>query len=385
MYPSLAGEHFEIECINCQWQFDIDSYDVPKSKRAVCPMCGETKNDFSDHTQRSADHPQIIGSSSYQRWDVVAIQQRDSSGNKTIVKRIVGMPGEKVSIRDGDIFSNDIILKKPNDIYCESRQCVFDSSHNIKYGDFSRVIPYEGGIGWKIIDNKKLNFDVDEASQKEKNKQAEKNGATETQWLLFQNIRGYRNTGKRFGPSPIEDSYGFNQNVARHLHRVKDIEVVFNLSCETEAIFKVKIKRGNQAIEFGMDISARTATLADGKNEPATFELTENFDSSDFEIALLNLDGTIYAEVNSVPVFATKSPIQFIPEAGALKILIGAAANSVTINRWQIFRDLYLFGENKPIQLGSDEYFVLGDNPPISVDSRSFGPVKLQNIVGLVK
>jgi len=32
--------------------------------------------------------------------------------------------------------------------------------------------------------------------------------------------------------------------------------------------------------------------------------------------------------------------------------------------------------------LGSDEYFLLGDNRSQSLDSRSFGPVKRQYIIG---
>jgi signal peptidase I len=37
-----------------------------------------------------------------------------------------------------------------------------------------------------------------------------------------------------------------------------------------------------------------------------------------------------------------------------------------------------------PVRLGPDEYFMLGDNRPNSRDSRSFGPVHLDQIIGRV-
>lgn len=51
----------------------------------------------------------------------------------------------------------------------------------------------------------------------------------------------------------------------------------------------------------------------------------------------------------------------------------------------KIIEDKYAYGETsdyKSITLGSDEYFVLGDNRMISLDSRSIGPVKANNIEG---
>lgn len=39
----------------------------------------------------------------------------------------------------------------------------------------------------------------------------------------------------------------------------------------------------------------------------------------------------------------------------------------------------------KPITVPADNYFVLGDNRPRSNDSRSFGPVPKENILGIVR
>jgi signal peptidase I len=44
-----------------------------------------------------------------------------------------------------------------------------------------------------------------------------------------------------------------------------------------------------------------------------------------------------------------------------------------------------LYEEGQTIQVGSDEIFVIGDNVPISADSRVWGPIKLSDVVGVAE
>ena len=60
--------------------------------------------------------------------------------------------------------------------------------------------------------------------------------------------------------------------------------------------------------------------------------------------------------------------------------------NTVYVNGEEVEED-YAYGETsdyEEITLGDDEYFILGDNRPISKDSRYFGPVKEDEIIGKV-
>lgn len=58
--------------------------------------------------------------------------------------------------------------------------------------------------------------------------------------------------------------------------------------------------------------------------------------------------------------------------------------NVIFINDKKI-EDIYAYGETsnyESITLGNDEYFVLGDNRVVSLDSRTIGPVKRKQIKG---
>ncbi len=58
--------------------------------------------------------------------------------------------------------------------------------------------------------------------------------------------------------------------------------------------------------------------------------------------------------------------------------------NTIYINDKKL-EDVYAYGQTsdyESITLGSDEYFILGDNRPVSLDSRTIGPVKKSQIKG---
>jgi len=57
--------------------------------------------------------------------------------------------------------------------------------------------------------------------------------------------------------------------------------------------------------------------------------------------------------------------------------------NGVVVNEIQYLNDVYTAG-NKEIELGADEYFVLGDNRAASLDSRVFGVVPKRLVIGRV-
>jgi signal peptidase I len=89
------------------------------------------------------------------------------------------------------------------------------------------------------------------------------------------------------------------------------------------------------------------------------------------------------------------------PGETLIKRVVGLPGETITLAQGRVFADgrpvtgnytvkpadpdtddQYTYGGRKPVKLGADEVFVMGDNRPVSEDSRVFGPLKLKNIRG---
>lgn len=69
-------------------------------------------------------------------------------------------------------------------------------------------------------------------------------------------------------------------------------------------------------------------------------------------------------------------------EAGKVTIYNSEHPEGVLVHESYLPKDLVTGGDIPGVTLGADEYYVLGDNRPNSFDSRKFGPVKRDLIIG---
>lgn len=159
MAPTLLGYHKRLSCPNCKYEFvrgNAHDRNSDQTSYAMCPNCGFTGIDFAGVDQSLGDQL-LIHKFAYEfhqpdRWNVVVFRNPHEL-SPAYVKRVVGLPGERVEIRDGNVFINGEIQRKPLDVQRAMRILVFDQSYEPE-GDPDwrpRWVIMEGTRGWSKL------------------------------------------------------------------------------------------------------------------------------------------------------------------------------------------------------------------------------------------
>ena len=122
MSPTFHGTHFLLHCSQCATVFCVETDDdvriTPNQlplRWGTCPTCAFSQVPVPADARRMGDRIVVnraaLSLRAIRRWDTVLFRLPED-GTLT-VKRIVGLPGETVEIRDGDIFINGQIAVKP--------------------------------------------------------------------------------------------------------------------------------------------------------------------------------------------------------------------------------------------------------------------------------
>lgn len=143
MAPTLYGRHKEVHCECCGLDYTIGaSQEVDQESGQLlqriatsnCPNC-RFRNDVLNAPVFNGDRIVVNKQvSDYQRFDVVVFKNPEEP-HINYIKRLVGMPGETVQIRQGDIYARSspdqpwVIQRKPNlKKQQEVQQVVYDDS-----------------------------------------------------------------------------------------------------------------------------------------------------------------------------------------------------------------------------------------------------------------
>lgn len=156
MAPTLMGRHKEVECPECGWTFQVNAdCEVDSSgaggatglrvKWGVCENCRfparvdglpSLAGDriYTLKTDVSIPFAPVLGREEPRRWDVTVFKLPEDPGVRYI-KRLVGMPGDLLRIRRGDVWRSDLhgvpfeILRRPPRQSLQVNVPVYDDSH----------------------------------------------------------------------------------------------------------------------------------------------------------------------------------------------------------------------------------------------------------------
>lgn len=129
MAPTLMGKHKDVECVKCRFRYQVGVSHVEEQdggaereitvRYTLCPQCGyvmdlEAEHAASENSRSYQGDRILVAKFSYQlgeprRWDVIVFHfpghpALPGGANTNYIKRLIGLPGETIWIRNGDIW-----------------------------------------------------------------------------------------------------------------------------------------------------------------------------------------------------------------------------------------------------------------------------------------
>lgn len=380
MAETLLGTHREVTCGDCGHRFVCGAELRPVRFRAICPNCGYADNHPQAQPILAGDRL-LIDKSIFQfrrprRWEVVAFRHPEHA-SRTVVKRVVGLPGESIQIRHGDVYVNGQIQRKTLRqqralallVHQADCQPSLDPVPPARWrgGKQSRWIPAGGRFVYPRIPGKRAHDD----------------------WLVYGHWRRVAGRPGRVRRCPVADLSSYNQTRPRRdeeVHPVGDLllslrlvrtlgrgRLLIRVSDGAEE-FRVRIEPGGDGHQYEVLRNRRPVPGASGRLPPLGEGLR-------VEVSLFDRQFLLAFDRRPV-VTLPYEPSRGLRQPSPRPLAIGSQGGlEVEICDLRVWRDVYYthpigvqgrWGLDEPVRLAEDEYFVLGDNSPVSEDSRTW-------------
>jgi len=395
MADTLRGAHFRLTCPECGYRYNFgftpEYYGYPKGAippRAVdipgpgfnaagipiCQMCGAMADTTRPQRVSNGDRILVL-KYLYQfvepeTWDVVVFKN-PTQPEENFIKRLIGKPGEKVEIKDGDVYINDLIKRKPQYVQDALWIPVYDS-------DYPR--------------NRAQGEDVEIWQKPIRPERSDSNWVIESKGRRFE-----------FGGSDQFDVLAFDQRRIRKFalsfsayngQRLYEQSVVSDLKVEFVLIpqgneGKVSVMLGKYERVYRADIGFDGhCTITDEFNNKVLAQ--KKFDQLAKGVAvvvsLALVDHSLKLSVGPEQLehVGANDPREwgYDPRLFQLpSMALAGEGDAFTLEQVVLYRDVHYTNvadragpgrgaEDNPFTLQEDEFFVLGDNSPASHDSR---------------
>lgn len=466
MAPHLLGYHKRVVCPTCRHEFpvgvafDTDAATVtaaessPQHTLAECPNCGQGAINI-DAVPRNHGDQLLVFKPAYsfrppRRWEVIVFRN-PFCPTEAYVKRVVGLPGERVQIIDGDVYANGVLCRKDWADQRVLRMLVHELRSDVPDPKKTplrwQALPpkHASAIAWtedgdRFAVRSAAVTEADAWSWVEYLHWVRQRGQHETSvklasWpmsldpsrippaglkydpqqqrlscigVLPENVRDgllaqpadesfYRavqTLEERSHIAPVDDRYGYNARDAEFLPvPVRDLTVALTVMVgQGTGDFAVEMTDGSANYTCVFDASRHQVRLYAGDQPDAVqeAELPATWGTAS-RIEMSLIDQQVLVAVNEQPVlgpwtFTTPSATP----AARYPVRFGTRGLDVVVTDLRLYRDVYYtasrskHGIEAPYPLEDDELFVLGDNSPVSHDSRRWpdGAVKTTLLVG---
>ena len=377
MAPTLLGMHREITCPRCGLRFAVGMDEQGRSAHPICPNCGNADLDHAPTAERNGDRllvqKHLFDWRSPRRWEV-AVFQNPAEPSQAYVKRVVGLPGESVQLVNGDVYIDGRIARKSLEEQHATRVPVYD--HRFVPDDVARYPRWtfrQGREGWEADGSRFVHRSAGEE-------------AIKPDWLEY---RHWDPDRENYGP--VRDFTPYNGSDVRGENRVTDLmlrALVTPRVGGTEIL--VRVHPGPDRFQISIPLAGSTAEVhvrEDGQDIPLSRPRRDAAHSlAPFQLEATWVDHRLSVAIDGVlqfdPIDVDGPALGPNPGPGDPPLALGVrGGESIEVAELRIDRDVYYtgslasaprrpFGVDEPYRLGPGEFFVLGDNSPVSNDSR---------------
>ncbi len=313
-----------------------------------------------------------------ERWEV-AVFKMPLVQRQNYIKRVVGKPGEKITIRNGDVFVQplgqdqdaEFIARKPDQVWKSVRK---------------EIIP-DFRDGRTLVQLMKDESDDGSVTIAEEEIRLQPRGSSEAVVAVRQPIRDvyYHGYDPKWVPTskgpPVPDRY-----------HVSDVEIDVTVEPEaSQGSLDLHIREAGLIHRARLDFAAQTYTLevlADeqGRSTPFDVEAIRQQTSAtgalevaageDIDVVFRNVDDELVFLVDGKELERRPYTTTGLNPDRKTKVEMRAQGGSVLLSDLQVYRDIHYTGpqgaRNAQFEVAEGEYFALGDNTQNSADCRSW-------------
>jgi signal peptidase I len=285
--------------------------------------------------------------------------------SQNFIKRLVGLPGETIDVRAGDIFIDGKIARKPDEMQSDCWKLVNDSRYVEKDpggGADGRPRAWRGEGGLMKQTAGKTGYELKALGNK-------------PAWIVYNR--------------PIEDENRYNEgSQGSGRNTVGDVRVAFDATIGPKAIVLARLQCDDDIFEA--EVAEARALLRRGGTKVGEAEI--HFEArKPHRVVLARADARVTLEVDRERLFA----YEFDPDGTDAKkseVRIGVRGEGgmaeATFERIGVSRDVYYLSRivnskvDFPYRIGPGQYFAMGDNSANSTDSRAWETVPEGHLTG---